>query len=59
MKVFSVKISDFFNTEIQFSLEVQELMKEAHKLLKMEAFEVYGGCGQESVVFQLIYEGSL
>jgi len=31
-------------------------MKEAHKLLKMEAFEVYGGCGQESVVFQLIYE---
>lgn len=33
-------------------------MKEAHKLLKMETFEVYGGCGQESVVFQLIYEGS-
>ena len=33
-------------------------MKEAYKLLKMEAFEVYGGCGQESVVFQLIYGGS-
>jgi len=58
MKVFSVKLSDFFNTEIQFPIEVQELMKEAHKLLKMEAFEVYGGCGQESVVFQLIYGGA-